>query len=58
MSKFQNGPPISITLVTPLAIQTLNVASRRALLRAVSALPPLGCAGILTHNAPYSKEKA
>ena len=37
MSKFQNGPPMSTTLVTPLASQTLNVASRRALLRATSS---------------------
>jgi hypothetical protein len=36
MSKFQNGPPMSMTLVTPLASQTLNVAGRRALLRATS----------------------
>ena len=36
ISKFQNGPPMSTTLVTPLASQTLKVASRRALLRSTS----------------------
>ena len=36
MSKFQNGPPMSTTEVTPLASQTLNVAGSRALLRATS----------------------
>ena len=29
ISKFQNGPPMSTTLVTPLASHTLNVAGRR-----------------------------
>src|SRR5207237_9972330 len=36
-SKFQYGPPISMTLVTPLASQTLKVAGSRALLRATSS---------------------
>ena len=36
MSKFQNGPPMSTTLVTPLASHTLNVAGRRFLLRSTS----------------------
>ena len=36
MSKFQNGPPMSTTPVTPFASQTLKVASSRALLRATS----------------------
>ena len=36
MSKFQNGPPMSTTLVTPLASHTLNVAGSLALLRSVS----------------------
>src|ERR1041384_6077079 len=36
ISKFQYGPPMSTTLVTPLASQTLKVAGRRALLRATS----------------------
>ena len=35
-SKFQNGPPTSTTLVTPLASHTLNVAASRALLRSTS----------------------
>jgi hypothetical protein len=35
-AKFQNGPPTSITLVTPLASHTAKVAGSRALLRATS----------------------
>ena len=35
-SKFHSGPPTSTTVVTPLAIHTLKVAARRALLRATS----------------------
>ena len=36
ISKFQYGPPMSTTLVTPLASHSLKVAGRRALLRATS----------------------
>jgi len=34
--EIQRGPPTSTTVVTPLAIHTLNVAARRALFRATS----------------------
>jgi len=36
ISKFHMGPPMSTTLVTPLASHTLKVADSRALLRAIS----------------------